>query len=131
MKSKKIEIEIVSPDLTDEMIKNIVDSIKSAIQEKHITDNLAFDIVVKENVGNNHPIFPQYPYKEIDTYPPKDINPYSPKKDIYPGYTHNPIMCSTDKTFLNTNHSLYHEEGGLVSDYATEKAKLEKAIKND
>jgi hypothetical protein len=122
MKSKKIEIEIVSPDLTDEMIENIVDSIKSAIQEKHITDNLAFDIVVKENVGNNHPIFPQYPYKEIDTYPPKDINP---------GYRHEPIMYSTDKTFLNTNHSLYHEEGGLVSDYATEKAKLEKAIKND
>jgi predicted flavoprotein YhiN len=44
MKSKKIEIEIVSPDLTDEMIKSIVDSIKSVIQEKHITDNLAFDI---------------------------------------------------------------------------------------
>lgn len=121
MKSKKIEIEIVSPDLTDEMIKSIVESIKSTIQEKHITDNLAFDIVVKENVENNHPIFPQYPYKEIEEFPSK--------KDIYPGYKQNPIMCN--KTFLNTNHSLYQEEGGLMSDYATERAKLEKAIKHD
>jgi len=129
MKSKKIEIEIVSPDLTDEMIKNIVDSIKSVIQDKHITDNLAFDIEVKENEENNHPIFPQYPYRD---FPHDNENIYpntSPtlKKEIYPGYP-NKIMCGNEKTYLNTNNALYQGEGGIVSNYATEKDKLEKSI---
>lgn len=125
MKSKKIEIEIVSPDLTDEMIKNIVDSIKSVIQDKHITDNLAFDIEVKENEENNHPIFPQYPYRDL----PSDNEKIYPnlKKEIYPGYP-NKIMCGNEKTYLNTNNALYQGEGGIISDYATEKAKLEKSI---
>lgn len=133
MKSKKIEIEIVSPDLTDEMIKSIVDSIKSVIQEKHITDNLAFDIEVKNN--NNHqdfPVFPSYPYRD---FPHDNENIYpntSPtlKKEIYPGYP-NKIMCGNEKTYLNTNNVLYQGEGGIVSDYATERAKLEKAVKHD
>lgn len=129
MKSKKIEIEIVSPDLTDEMIKSIVDSIKSVIQEKHITDNLAFDIEVKDNNINNFPILPQHPYRD---FPHDNENIYpntSPtlKKEIYPGYP-NKIMCGNEKTYLNTNNVLYQGEGGIISDYATEKAKLEKSI---
>ena len=38
------------------------------------------------------------------------------------------IFGFNEKTYLNTNNALYQGEGGIVSDYATEKAKLEKSI---
>jgi hypothetical protein len=99
MKSKKIEIEIASPDLDDKMIEELVKLIKSSIQEKHITDNFAFDIEVKDN--NNHqdfPVFPSYPYKEIDN---EKLRRYK-DDDKYPLFP-NKIMCGTEKVSLNTD----------------------------
>ena len=119
MKSKKIEIEIVSPNLDDKMIEEVIEMIKSKMSEKFITDNIAFDVKVKEETSN--PIFPSYPYKDFE---------HKDKTDIYPNPFTKPIMCK-DSMKTTTNRTLQFENGGYVSDYETEREKLEKAVRND
>ena len=103
MKSKNIEIEIASPNLTDELIEEMINIIKSAINDRFITNNLAFDITVKETRENNTPIFPQYPYKEFPSFP-------NEKKGIdYPPSFPNKIMCKSENNYSTNKQSVNNE----------------------